>query len=152
MRALLLTAAATAALAAPQMASAQESGVEATTAEIERKLGDPAVQEAMADGMAAASEALLDVPLAPLAKAIARAAGENPEAVDPGMTLRSVSPEADDVPAKVRERLPAMMGAMAGMAGGMGAMVPAMKEMAARMAEAMAKAGASTSARARDRY
>ena len=148
MRALILTAAATAAFAAPQMAYAQDSGVEATTAEIERKLGDPAVQEAMADGMAAASEALLDVPLAPLAKAIARAAGENPEAVDPGMTLRSVSPEADDVPAKVRERLPAVMGAMAGMAGGMGAMVPAMKEMAARMAEAMAKAGA----RARDRY
>lgn len=136
------------ALAAPLPAFAQDSDIEATTADIEAKLGDPAVQGAMAEGMAAASEALLDLPLAPMMKAIAKAAGEDPEAVDPDMTLRRASPEAEGVPDQVRERLPAMMGAMAGMAGGMGAMVPALKDMAARMAAAMAKAGAE----ARDAY
>lgn len=128
------------ALAAPLPALAQSETEEATQ-EIERTLGDPATQEAMAEGMAAASEALLDVPLAPLARAVAQAAGEDPDEVDPDMTLRSVSPEAEDVPYKVRESLPRMMGAMAGMAGGMGAMMPAMREMAERMREAVARAG-----------
>lgn len=133
------------ALAAPLPALAQDA--EETTAEVERTLGDPAMQEAVAEGMAAASEALLDVPLAPLAKAVARAAGEDPEDVDPDMTLRSTSPGAQDVPARVREELPRVMGTMAGMAGGMGAMVPALREMAERMREAVEQA----TARARPR-
>ncbi|WP_162935678.1 hypothetical protein [Tsuneonella amylolytica] len=144
MRTLIATAAFFA-LAAPLPALAQAGPVdetEATTAEIEATLGDPATQAAMAEGMAAASEAILDVPLAPLAKAVARAAGEDPEAVDPNMTLRSTNPGAEDVPNRVRERLPEVMGQMAGMAGGMGAMIPAMKEMAARMVEVMAEVGA----------
>ncbi len=137
MRAPILTAALLA-IAAPVAASAQDA--EGTAAEVERTLGDPATQEAMAEGMAAASEALLDVPLAPLAKAVARAAGEDPEDVDPNMTLRSTSPAADDVPSRVREELPRVMGAMAGMAGGMGAMVPALREVAERMREAVERA------------
>jgi hypothetical protein len=145
MRTLIATAAFLA-LAAPLPALAQAAEpvdeTEATTAEIEATLGDPATQAAMAEGMAAASEAILDVPLAPLAKAVARAAGEDPEAVDPNMTLRSTNPGAEDVPNRVRERLPEVMGQMAGMAGGMGAMIPAMKEMAARMVEVMAEVGA----------
>lgn len=137
MRAPILTAAVLA-MGAPSLAHAQDA--EATTAEVERTLGDPAMQAAVAEGMAAASEALLDVPLAPLAKAVARAAGEDPEAVDPDMTLRTVSPEADDVPGRVREEMPRVMGAMAGMAGGMGAMVPALREMADRMREVVERA------------
>lgn len=139
MRTLTATAAVLA-LAAPLPALAQSETVKVTQ-EIERALGDPATQEAVAEGMAAASEALLDVPLAPLARAVAQAAGEDPASVDPDMTLRNVSPEAQDVPHKVRESLPKMMGAMAEMAGGMGAMVPALHEMADRMRDAMARAG-----------
>lgn len=137
----LITIAALAALAAPLPALAQATETEEATAEIERTLGNPAAQEAVAEGMAAASEALLDVPLAPLARAAKQAAGENPNDVDPDLTLRRVSPEAEDVPHKVRESLPRMMGAMAGMAGGMGAMIPALREMADRMREAVARAG-----------
>lgn len=129
------------ALAVPLPAVAQTTETEAATAEIERKLGDPATQAAMAEGMAAASEALLDVPLAPLARAVKQAAGEDPDEVDPDMTLRRVSPGAEDVPHKVRESLPRMMGAVAGMAGGLGAMMPALREMAERMREAVARAG-----------
>lgn len=128
-------------LAAPMPAFAQVSDTEAATAEIESTLKNPAMQAAVAEGMAAASEALLDLPLAPLAKAIAEVAGEDPDDVDPGMTLRSVSPEAQDAPDKVRESLPRMMGAMGSMAGGMGAMIPALREMAERMRAAMDAAG-----------
>lgn len=128
-------------LAAPMPAFAQASDTEAATAEIESTLKNPAMQAAVAEGMAAASEALLDLPLAPLAKAIAEVAGEDPDDVDPGMTLRSVSPEAQDTPDKVRESLPRVMGAMGSMAGGMGAMIPALREMAERMRAAMDAAG-----------
>lgn len=125
------------ALAAPLPALAQASETEAATAEIESTLKNRAAQAAVAEGMAAASEALLDMPLAPLAKAVAEAAGDDPEHVDPDMTLRSVSPDAQDVPGKVRESLPRVMGAMGSMAGGMGAMIPALREMAERMRAAM---------------
>ena len=138
MRALIATAA-LAALVTPSLAAAQDA--EESAAEIEHTLRNPATQAAVAEGMAAASEALLDVPLAPLARAVKQAAGEDPDEVDPDMTLRRVSPESQDVPHKVRESLPRMMGAMGSMAGGMGAMMPALREMAERMRAAMDVAG-----------
>jgi hypothetical protein len=138
MRALIATAALTA-LVTPSLAAAQDA--EESAAEIEHTLRNPATQAAVAEGMAAASEALLDVPLAPLARAVKQAAGEDPDEVDPDMTLRRVSPESQDVPHKVRESLPRMMGAMGSMAGGMGAMMPALREMAERMRAAMDVAG-----------
>lgn len=138
MRALIATAALTA-LVTPSLAVAQDA--EESAAEIEHTLRNPATQAAVAEGMAAASEALLDVPLAPLARAVKQAAGEDPDEVDPDMTLRRVSPESEDVPHKVRESLPRMMGAMGSMAGGMGAMMPALREMAERMRAAMEVAG-----------
>lgn len=137
-------AAALLALAAPLPVFAQASDTEHAAAEIEQTLRDPAMQEAMAEGMAAASEALLDVPLAPLARAAAEVAGEDPEHVDPDMTLRDVSPGAADVPGRVRDVLPRMMGAMAGMAGGVGAMMPALRVMVERMREAMERASSHT--------
>ena len=138
MRALIATAALTA-LVTPSLAAAQDA--EESAAEIENTLRNPATQAAVAEGMAAASEALLDVPLAPLARAVKQAAGEDPDEVDPDMTLRRVSPESQDVPHRVRESLPRMMGAMGSMAGGMGAMMPALREMAERMRAAMEVAG-----------
>lgn len=125
------------ALAAPLPALAQVSDAEVATAEVEATLKDPVAQAAIAEGMAAASEALLDIPLAPLAKAVAEASGEDPDYVDPDMTLRSVSPDAQDAPERVRESLPRVMGAMGSMAGGMGAMIPALREMADRMRAAV---------------
>ena len=125
------------ALAAPLPALAQVSDAEVATAEVEATLKDPVAQAAIAEGMAAASEALLDIPLAPLAKAVAEAAGDNPDDVDPDLTLRRVSPDAQDAPDRVRESLPRVMGAMGSMAGGMGAMIPALREMADRMRAAV---------------
>jgi hypothetical protein len=125
-------------LSVPAFAQDDPEQAVARTAET---LRNPVLQERMADGIAAASEALLDVPLAPLARAVAEAAGEDPRAVDPRMTLRDVSPEAGDVPAEIHDKLPRMMGAMAGMAGGMSAMIPALREMAERMRDAVDEAG-----------
>jgi hypothetical protein len=139
MRPLIITATVVAAaLSAPAFAQDDTEQAVARTAE---SLRDPVLQERMAAGMAAASEALLDVPLAPLARAVAEAAGEDPRVVDPNMTLRSVSPEASDVPAEIHDKLPRVMGAMAGMAGGMSAMIPALREMAERMRDAVDEAG-----------
>lgn len=139
MRTIVLTAVLVA-LAAPVPALAQDD-TEAAAARTAEKLRDPVLQERMADGMAAASEALLDVPLAPLARAVAEAAGEDPRDVDPDMTLRHVSPEAQDIPAEIHDKLPRAMGAMAGMAGGFSAMMPALREMAERMRDAVEQAG-----------
>jgi hypothetical protein len=137
-RLILFAALAGATLSAPAFAQDDTERAAARTAET---LRDPVLQQRMAAGMAAASEALLDVPLAPLARAVAEAAGEDPGYVDPNMTLRSVSPEASDVPAEIHDKLPRVMGAMAGMAGGMSAMIPALREVAERMREAVDEAG-----------
>ncbi len=124
-------------LSAPVPAFAQEGDTEVAAADIESKLRDPAMQAAVSEGVAAASEAMLDIPLAPLARAVAEATGEDPDAVDPYMTMRSVSPDAQDMSDRVREALPRMMGAMGSVAGGIGAMMPALHEMAARMRAAI---------------
>jgi hypothetical protein len=133
-------AAVLAACAAPVPVLAQDNTEEAVARTAET-LRDPVLQARMAAGMAAASEALLDLPLAPLARAVAEAAGEDPRAIDPDMTLREMSPEASDVPAEIHDKLPRVMGAMAGMTGGVAAMMPALREMAARMRDAVEEAG-----------
>lgn len=130
-----------AALAAPLPASAQDR-TEEDAARVADTLSNPAVQEGIADGVAAASEALLDVPLAPLARAVAQASGEDPRDIDPNLTLRDVSPETQDLPAEIHRTLPRAMGAMAGMAGGVSEMIPALREAARRMKDAVERAGA----------
>lgn len=129
-----------AAVAAQSPAFAQDR-TEQDAARVAETLRDPALQRGVAAGMAAASGVLLDVPLAPLARAVAEAAGDDPRVVDPNMTLRDVSPDAADVPAEIHDKLPRVMGAMAGMAGGFAAVMPALREMADRMREAVARAG-----------
>lgn len=129
------------ALAAPVPAFAQDR-TEEDAARVADTLSNPAVQEGIADGVAAASEALLDVPLAPLARAVAQASGEDPRDVDPNMTLRDVSPETQDLPAEIHRTLPRAMGAVAGMAGGVSEMIPALREAARRMKDAVERAGA----------
>lgn len=143
MRKLIIVAAAFAA-AAPLPALAQDApadeNVEDSAARISERLSDPVTQERLSQSLAVMSEVLLDLPLAPLLRAAAEMAGENPEAVDPDLTLRQVSPEAERVPQEITDKLPRMMGAMAGMAEGFGAMMPALREMAARMGEAIEQA------------
>lgn len=119
-------------LAAPaQAASDSELGPLIET------LSDPARQQSLAQTLAVLSEAFLDLPLAPMARAAAQAAGEDPEAIDPDMTLRQIAPDAERVPEELSARVPEMMGAMAGMAQGMEAMLPALRQMAQRMEQSL---------------
>lgn len=126
-----------AALAAPlavlALAAPAQARADGEMAPVIEALADPDRQQAMAQTLSALSQMLLDLPLAPLARAAAEAAGEDPEAIDPQMTLRSMSPEAERVPEELSARVPEMMGAMAGMAEGMEAMLPALRQMAERM-------------------
>lgn len=120
-------------LAALALASPAQARAEREMAPLIETLSDPDRQAAMAQTLSALSEMLLDLPLAPMARAAAKAAGQDPEAIDPQMTLRRMSPEAERLPKELSTRVPQMMGAMAGMAEGMEAMLPALRQMAERM-------------------
>lgn len=140
MRKLTVVAAALVA-AAPLPALAQdvvpEERVEDSAARLADRLSDRETQERLTQSIAVMSEALLDLPLAPFARAAAEMVGEDPEVVDPDLTLRQMSPDAERVPGEIADKLPRMMGAMAGMADGMSAAMPALREMAERMREAI---------------
>jgi hypothetical protein len=134
-------------LAAPAVALAFAAAPAAAkpdnaTSRMAEKMNDPETQRAMATAVAAASEAILDIPLEPLARA-AEAMGDRRTARRMrGSTLRDVAgPEAEDMPRELAHKLPAMMGAMGGMAVAMEEMAPALKamakEMGARMSDAM---------------
>jgi hypothetical protein len=120
-------------LAALALVSPAQAKAESEMAPLIETLSDPDRQQAMAQTLSALSEMLLDLPLAPMARAAAKAAGEDPEEIDPQMTLRKMSPDAERVPEELSASVPQMMGAMAGMAEGVEAMLPALRQMAERM-------------------
>lgn len=132
-------------LAAPVLALAATSPAMArdgSTARLAEKMRDPATQRALASAVAAATDAMLDMPLEPLARA-AEAAGDRRTARKmQGARLRDIAgPDAERMPREVSRKLPAMMGAAGGMADAVEEMTPALKamakEMGARMSEAM---------------
>ena len=99
-----------AALALPLPAQARD---DSELGPVIESLSDPDRQQAMAQTLSTLSQMLLDLPLAPMARAVAQAAGEDPDSVDPQMTLRRMSPDAERVPEELSARVPEMMGAMA---------------------------------------
>lgn len=127
--------AATLALAAPVPALAQQS----EAGRMAQRLSDPEFQQQLAETAAVMSEILLDMPLAPLAEAMAEMAGKDPATVDPDLTLRKAAPDAGRVSGEMADKLPRMMDGMAGMAGGIDAMLPLLKIMAERMEESMGR-------------
>ena len=101
------------------------------------KLGDHATQEHLAATVAALSDVLLDMPLAPLAKALADAGVEAADEVPPDTTLRQLSPEAGHVLEEIADKLPAMMDAIASMAVAMRELAPVLEGMAERVKQAL---------------
>ncbi|WP_199503786.1 hypothetical protein [Qipengyuania sp. YIM B01966] len=117
-----------------------DAGAGAAAAMAER-MEDPAFQQQLATAAAVMSEAMLDLPIGPMARAAAQAAGKDARDIDPDMTLRrAAGRDAERLPEEIAQRTPQMMGAMAGMARGMEAMMPALRDMAEKMREAMERA------------
>ena len=139
MRSALLAAVLASAALAPVPALARDNGM----AEAAQQLNDPQLQSTIAAAMAALSEAMMGIKMAPLAKAMegmkgigGRAAGDQDAAadIDPDATLGDMmGPEARDMPRQMASQVPQMMGAMAGMAGAMEAMLPQFEELGKRL-------------------
>lgn len=122
---------------APVPAMARESG----TGRMAEKLSDPELQHALAGAMAALSDTMLDMKLAPLARAV-EAMGDRRAARQLGSdaTLRDIAgPEAGNMSREMRRKVPQMMGAMGAMAGAMEEMMPQLEAMGKRMADTMGK-------------
>lgn len=110
---------------------------------IAETLANPRTQQAMAGAMAAMTEAMLDLKIGPMAKALEGMGGDADDRrparhIDRNATLGDLAgPEARRMPREVARKMPQMMGAMAGMAGAMQAMLPQLEAMGAKMKDAM---------------
>ena len=135
----ILTLTAAALLATPALAQAQdhERLPESSTEELANTLRDPAMQAQMADTVAALSKVLIDLPVAPLAEAIAEAQGEPVEEIDPSLSVRDVAPGADELPDTIARELPQAMDRMGSMAGAFEKMLPALRDLAASFGDAL---------------
>lgn len=125
---LLALSAALAAAAAPFPALAAQ---EPDSPRIAEQLGDPLVQDTLASSIAIMGRVLMDMNVAPMMQALAKATGDDPRYVDPDTTVGDLAgPDARYLPEDMAMRVPEVMGAMAGMAEGMEEMVPALRDMA----------------------
>lgn len=137
MRALLLIFAAGFVLASPAAAAAPAPSHDEALDQVERALGDPVRQQALARAAGAMAEVLLDLPLAPILGPLAEAAGEDPRRIDRDATLRRMAPGAADAPRQIERQLPRAMGAMAGMSGALADLLPRLRDAAERMRDAL---------------
>lgn len=106
-----------------------ETDQPASDPDLAGRLADPAMQDKMATMVAVLGDVLLDLPLAPLAKALADQGVEAADEIPSDTTLRKLAPGTTDVKDEIAEKLPQMMGAMASLAKGMEAMLPTLKVM-----------------------
>lgn len=103
---------------------------ESEAGRVAEELSDPVRQAQIAGTAAAASEALLNVPVAPLARAIAQIEGHDPDYVDPDLRVGDlVDPETADAPREFAYRLPEMMSALAGLAVAVEDVLPSLRAL-----------------------
>jgi hypothetical protein len=122
-------------LLSPVPAMARERG----PSELSQRLNDPEMQRGMANALAAMTEALMSIRLAPFAEAMDKM-GDKKTArrIDRNATLGDMAGrDGQRVQREVAERVPQMMGMMAGMAGAMEQMLPALEAMGRQMEGAM---------------
>ena len=133
MKALLLPLGAITALsvgAAPALAKPRDSD------RLVERMGDPALQHSMAAAVAALSEAMLDMPVEPVARAMRTIDPNAARDLPRDATVGDLAgPDARRMPREMARKLPQMMGAVAGMAGAMEAMLPQLEAMGDEMRE-----------------
>lgn len=115
----------------------EDEGATSAASRFADRLGDPETQEKLAETVQALGHILLDLPLAPLADAMADAGVAAADEIPNDATLRQLAPEAEHFPDEIAERLPEMMGTMASMAEGLEAMLPALRDMARKIEDAL---------------
>lgn len=133
---LFLAMAGTLTISAPALAEeriSDEHGAPASAAIAQ--LADPASQQQAAMMVQAMGDILLAMPAAPLLDAARQMAGEDlAQNVDPDARVSDlIGADARDAPAKLAERIPAMMGAMASLAGAFEQLAPQLRDLAQRM-------------------
>lgn len=124
---IVVTPLAAACLVLPAAAFAAEP--DGDTRRMAETLHDPVVQAQVAASAEAVTDAVLGMPAAPLMKAMAEIAGEDPDYVDPDLRVGDlVDPDTADKSREFAHRLPQMMGALAGLAAAMEDMLPELRE------------------------
>lgn len=102
------------------------------------QLDDPALQHSLSDAIAAMSEALLDMPVAPIARVMDAMGDPGARDIDPDATIGDLAgPDARRMPREVARKVPQMMGAMAEMSDAMAAMAPQLEAIGRRMGDRM---------------
>ena len=92
-------------------------------------LDDPLLQAEIAASAAAVTDAVLSMPAAPLARAIAEVEGADPDYVDPDLRVGDlVDPSAADRAYEFADRLPRTMAALAGVAAALEDTLPELRE------------------------
>ncbi len=144
LRSTLFAAGLAATLLAPVPAIARDKSIrDKGLGEAVEKLSDPRMQKSIATAMAALSQALLGIRMAPFARAMESMddATGDPDAardIDPDATLGDMmGPDAERLPQELSARVPAMMGAMAGMAGAVEGMLPELEAMGKQMKQSL---------------
>jgi hypothetical protein len=131
----LLSLAAAAALA-PASASARDRALGDTT----ERLSDPAAQMAASAAIAAMAETVLNIDIAPFARAVAAMGGGGDTLRDlpPDARLRDLAgPDAERMPREIARSVPRAMGSAAEMASAVQAMLPELRDTARRMRDAL---------------
>lgn len=122
----------------PLPAAARDSEAPTQASDVAKRLSDPANQVATTVALTALSEALLDIRIEPLRKALAAVGSEGARDLPPDARLRDVAgPEAQNLPGTIGRRVPQAMGAAAGMAGALQDMLPELKSAADKLKHAL---------------
>ena len=108
---------------------------ESEAGRVAEELSDPIRQAQIAGAATVATETLLNVPVAPLARAIAQIEGDDPDYVDPDLRVGDlVDPETAGAPREFAYRLPQMMSAIAGIAVAMEDILPSVRALGDQIA------------------
>lgn len=134
-RPILLAAGVAAIALAPASAWAQDD----RASEAADKLSDPQAQLAASAALAAMAEAVLNIDIAPFARAVAAAGGGGAlRDLPPDARLRDLAgPQAERMPREIARTVPRAMGSAAEMAGALEDMLPQLKATARRMKDAI---------------
>ena len=135
-RSRLIGAAVALAVLTPVPALARERGTDNRRLdEAVARLSDPAFQTSITTALAAMSEAMMGMKMAPFAKAMESMGDKDtPRDIDPDATLGDMmSPEGRAMPQEMAKRVPQMMTGMAGMASAMQQMLPQLETIGREM-------------------